>query len=118
MSCIRLDFTNVLADVVGPEHGITEEQLAGLADRSRAALGAVLARRGADLRWLDLPYQKDVVASVLAYADSVRGRFKNVVVLGIGGSALGNRALHSALSGVYHGYQRASAGGSRENHMR
>jgi glucose-6-phosphate isomerase len=102
VSSIRFDFTNVLEGAVGAEHGIREEELAGMAGRSEAALAAVQARRGEDLRWLDLPHQKEVLADVLAYASSVEGRFENVVVLGIGGSALGNTALQSALNGPYH----------------
>jgi len=102
MSRIRIDYTNVLTDAVGPEHGLAPSDLAGLARPSRAALEAVQARRAKDLRWLDLPYQHEVRDDVVEYAESVRGRFENVVVLGIGGSALGNRALHSALSHPYH----------------
>ena len=97
---LTIDFTDVLADSIG-EHGLTEGDLAELEAPSRAALAAVEARRGTDLRWLDLPYQDEVHARVLDYASSVRGRFENVVVLGIGGSALGNRALHSALNGPF-----------------
>lgn len=102
MDRIQLDYTNVMAGVVGPEHGIEEAELEGLADPSRAALAAVQARRSTDLRWLDLPYQDAVLRRVCDYAASVRGRFENVVVLGIGGSALGNRALHAALNSPYH----------------
>ncbi len=51
---------------------------------------------------MDLPYQQDVHDAVLEYTASVSGRFKNVVVLGIGGSALGNTALHAALSSPFH----------------
>ncbi|MCZ6597439.1 MAG: glucose-6-phosphate isomerase [Planctomycetota bacterium] len=102
MSAIRLDYTNVLAEVVGPEHGLTDEELAQMAAPSAGALASVLARRTKDLRWLDLPYQDDVLRRVTDFAASVRGRFRNVVVLGIGGSALGNTALHSALNSPYH----------------
>lgn len=102
MDRIRFDYTNVLADVVGPEHGITDAELGALAGPSATALASVLARRGKDLRWLDLPYQTAVHDEILEYAASVKGRFENVVVLGIGGSALGNIALHSALNSPYH----------------
>jgi glucose-6-phosphate isomerase len=102
MSLLRFDYTNVLAEVVGPEHGIREDELAALADPTRAAVEAVQARRTADLRWLDLPYQDEVVGEILDYADGVQGRFENVVVLGIGGSALGTLALQSALNSPYH----------------
>jgi glucose-6-phosphate isomerase len=98
---IRLDYTNVMQDAVG-EHGLSEAELEGLREPSRRALAGVLARRTKDLRWLDLPYQDAVRSDVQGYADSVQGRFENVCVLGIGGSALGNTALHSALNGPYH----------------
>ena len=78
------------------------EELAALEAPSAAALEAVQARRSRDLRWLDLPYQHEVHDRVLAYADEVAGRFRNVVVLGIGGSALGTIALQGALNSPYH----------------
>jgi glucose-6-phosphate isomerase len=102
MDRLRIDFTNALADAVGEEHGIAEAELADLEGPSRAALAAVLARRERDLRWLDLPQQEQVHEQILDYAASVQGRFRNVVVLGIGGSALGNIALQTALNSPYH----------------
>lgn len=102
MDRIRLDYTNCLADAVGPVHGLTEGELRALEAPSRAALEAVLARRGRDLRWLDLPYAQEECERILDFASSAHGRFRNVVVLGIGGSALGNIALHHALNSPYH----------------
>ncbi len=102
MDRVRFDYTNVLAEAVGSEHGITEAELASVAGPSRAALRAIEARRSRDLRWMDLCYQREVHDEVLAYAASVAGRFQNVVVLGIGGSALGTSALQAALNSPYH----------------
>lgn len=102
MDRLRIDYTNALADAVGPEHGILPAELDALREPSKAALQAVQARRDKDLRWLDLPYASDVHADVLDYATSVQGRFKNVVVLGIGGSALGITALQTGLNSPYH----------------
>ena len=101
MSAIRLDYTNVLSDAVG-EHGLSQADLDALRGPSAKALGAVLERRKQDLRWLDLPYQDELVAEITEFASSVRGKFENVVVLGIGGSALGNTALQTALNSPYH----------------
>ena len=101
MDRIHLDCTNLMADVVGAEHGIAESELEALAPASAAALESVRARRTQDLRWLDLPYQEEVLEEILGYAAEVQGRFENVVVLGIGGSALGNLALSGALSSPY-----------------
>ena len=83
------------------------EVMEAMAGPSEAALAAVQARRTQDLRWLDLPHQQGVQRDVLDYAASMQDAFRsgdleNVVVLGIGGSALGNRALHAALSSPFH----------------
>ncbi|MFT7669045.1 MAG: glucose-6-phosphate isomerase, partial [Planctomycetota bacterium] len=102
MDHIRLDYQNVMADAIGTQHGLRDEQLAELSGRAQEALAAVQARRTTDLRWLDLPSAKEVIDDIQTYADSVRGKFRNVVVLGIGGSALGNTALFSALCSPYH----------------
>ena len=102
MSTIRFDYTNVLADAVGEQHGLTEADLTSMSARGSAALEAVLGRRGEDLRWLDLPYQEEVLEDITSYAASVSGRYENVCVLGIGGSALGNIALQTALNSPYH----------------
>lgn len=102
MDRIRFDYTHLSADVVGPEHGLSRAELEALVGPSRAALAAVQARREQDLRWLDLPHDVALAESVLGYAEACAGRFQNVVVLGIGGSALGTSALHAALNSPYH----------------
>ena len=102
MDQIRLDYTNTLADAVSPEHGVLESELRDLAPQAAQALQDVLARRDKDLRWLDLPYAETELKEMLDYGASVKGHFKNVVVLGIGGSALGTSALFTALASPYH----------------
>lgn len=101
MSQIQFDYTNILSDRVG-DHGITAEALEARGPAAEAALAAVLGRKDEDLRWLGLPEADDVMDDLLGYASSVAGEFKNVVVLGIGGSALGNIALQSALGSPFH----------------
>jgi glucose-6-phosphate isomerase len=102
MGSIVLDYTHAMSDVVGSRHGVTPAELDGLAASSKAALAAVQARRTKDLRWLDLPYQSAVHEQVLDYASRMAGRFQNIVVCGIGGSALGTIALQQALNSPYH----------------
>ena len=101
MSQIHLDYTNIFDDRVGA-HGLSNAEFQAHAPVAEAALQAVLARKTKDLRWLALPEADDVMDAILDYASSVAGEFKNVVVLGIGGSALGNTALQSALGSPYH----------------
>ncbi len=105
VSEIRLDYTNAMEAAVGPRHGLSDALLSSLEGASLEHLESVQARRGKDLRWMDLPYQDEVIDSILSFTASVRGQFENVCVLGIGGSALGPIALHSALNSPYHNLQ-------------
>ncbi|PKO21214.1 MAG: glucose-6-phosphate isomerase [Chloroflexi bacterium HGW-Chloroflexi-1] len=98
---IRFDFNNLMADTIGEAHGFTEAELGRQTEVAQAALAAVQAKRDTGwLRWMGLPYQP--VDDLLATAADVRARFKNFVVLGIGGSALGAIALQDALLHPYH----------------
>ena len=100
---IHLDFNNMMADTIGSEHGITEQELkalAPLASRYVTELKEECAR--GKLPFLDLPYQKNIATEIIKTANSLKGKFKNLVVVGIGGSALGNIATHTALNHPFH----------------
>jgi len=98
---VRFDFNHLMADAIGETNGFTEAELQSQAEAAQAALTAVQARRDTGwLRWMELPYQD--VADLLAVAADIRAHFKNFVVLGIGGSALGTSALQNALLHPYH----------------
>jgi len=101
---LTLDFANCLADRVGT-HGLDAAVLdpAGEAAAAAAALTKKLnGSRGKGWeRWRDLPMgeaRKAHVDATLKVAAACKGKFDNLVVLGIGGSALGNIALQSALN--------------------
>jgi glucose-6-phosphate isomerase len=95
---LRYDSTCMMAEAVGPEHGVTEEELRSLAPRiSQGHLAIEEGRKVGSLAWMDLPGRTDLLDAVQAQAEKTRGRFRNVVVLGIGGSALGNTTLQAAL---------------------
>ncbi len=98
-SYITLDFNNLLAAKVGPEHGLKEEELAEFAPQARKALQEISSERSAGGHpFLDLPYDQKMASEVKDTISELKDRFETLVVLGIGGSALGTRALHSALS--------------------
>ncbi len=100
---IELDFTNVHADAVGAEHGLTNADLAEEASRSGAACARLQeARRAGKLPFLDLPYQDALVERIRKEAGEWRQRHRNFLLLGIGGSALGPIALHTALCHRFH----------------
>jgi glucose-6-phosphate isomerase len=98
---VRFDFNNLMAESLGEAEGLTPATLDARAGAAQAALAAVQAQRQAGgLRWMELPYED--TAALLETAAEVRERFKNFVVLGIGGSALGTIALQTALLHPYH----------------
>src|SRR5438045_5867683 len=55
-------------------------------------------RKAKKLRFRDLPYDDDMIAAVNKQVEHFRDRCEVLLVLGIGGSALGNVALHNALN--------------------
>ncbi len=90
---IRLDVNNTLRSLVGA-HGIDDARIAHYIPHAVAAIADIDTNR-ATLGWPDLPHQD--VSAIQAQATRIR-HVENFVVLGIGGSALGNIALHSALN--------------------
>jgi glucose-6-phosphate isomerase len=98
-STISLYYKNVSAGIIGSEHGITDGQFKELAEKT-APMIAKCNKQRADgvIPYRDLPYNKDYPASVKAVAEEIKDGCENFVVLGIGGSALGNIALQTALN--------------------
>ncbi len=95
---ITLDYTNMMADAIGSEYGITDEELGELRAPARAYHEKIQARRNSgDLAFYELPYQDESLAQIVSFAGQLQGDFDDLVVLGIGGSALGTTAIFNAL---------------------
>lgn len=95
---IRYDFNNLMADNVG-SHGVTDTELRALMPKVEAAADAV---DKLPLGFRKLPYNTKLADDIAVMASELRERCDNFVVVGIGGSALGNIALHSALNHPYY----------------
>ncbi len=94
---IALDYNNMLAPRLGGR-GVDPGHITGMAPRFAEAHAEVEARRAAgELGFLELPYQSAVVEQIRAFAEGPGQAFDTIVVLGIGGSALGTIALRDAL---------------------
>src|ERR1039458_7562010 len=88
---IQLYWKNATAEVVGDDHGITQGDLAALHDRLVAAHKAVMGQAdGGKLGYTKLPTHTEYPAQVKALVAKHRPNVRDLVVLGIGGSALGN----------------------------
>ena len=94
---LKLDYSFMLSEVVGTRCGISEDELAGAEARANQIHQQLQAsRKNGELPFYELPFQQDL-QELLDLADNLASRFENIVVLGIGGSALGTRAIAKAL---------------------
>src|SRR5947208_93866 len=94
---VRVDLNGLLAAAVGGS-GLAAEELAGLEPELARVRDELAARRAAGtLAFAELPHRFDDARRVLDDAAGVGADIDVLVVLGIGGSALGARALVSAL---------------------
>lgn len=91
-----LDVTSMTAPAVPA--GVRDDDWQSLAIQFRSAHRDVAAIAATGVYgYRELERQRDERARVVAFAASVAGRYDDVVVLGIGGSSLGARALRTAL---------------------
>ena len=93
---LRLDYTNFMADVVSGGISAGDWRDASSAFTSAHA-GFGRRRQANELGFLDLPADQALHRQSTEFASRVHGQFDDVVVLGIGGSALGPIALRTAL---------------------
>ncbi len=95
---LSLDYNFLLAEAVGEEHGIKESDLDFVRKRAgRFSREISKKRKAGDLAFMKLPYDRPTQEKIAKVAEDLRSNFRNMVVLGIGGSALGASALFQAL---------------------
>lgn len=96
---LSLEYRSALADAVGDEHGLNPADLDLIAPRVAEIVAQIERERAAGKRrYRDLPFDEAMLRDVVAAVTRRRGGCANLVVLGIGGSALGNIALQTALN--------------------
>ena len=100
MDRISLYWKNATAEAVGEKHGVNEKELKALAPRIKTLTKQMAdERKAGKLRYRDLPSDEDMLEAVNREVEHFRDQGCEVlVVLGIGGSALGNIALQNALN--------------------
>lgn len=102
---IKFDYRNADALVVGSADGLNmSEEFSIYKDRITEIIADLNKRKdkpGHWLQWMNLGYSEETAWYVKEYAALVEGRFDNILVLGIGGSALGGIAVTEALLKPY-----------------
>ncbi len=100
---LRLYYKNVTASAVGPEHGLSDADIDGLSAKIASVVQRIEGeRKQGKRRYRELPYDQQMLATVEAACERHQGKYANLVVCGIGGSALGNIALQTALNPYTH----------------
>jgi glucose-6-phosphate isomerase len=95
-----------MADVIGDEHGITKQQWTSLTEKTEKLIPLITKEITGNRRhpaitntkYGLLPANADIADKVKKCVNELKGRCENLVILGIGGSALGNIALQTALN--------------------
>jgi len=95
---IELNFSNMMSEVLG-EKGISERQIEALRVDIEKAHEEIRQRRWPELAFIDLAEQD--TAGIREIGEWVRTDFEDLLVLGIGGSALGPRSILEALSPLH-----------------
>ncbi len=95
---IKIDVARAKSSAVGRDHGITPAEFRAIAPRVADAHKILRKeRKNGDYGFWDLYKDKKTLKDVKAFAAKVQGKHENLVILGIGGSALGMTALATAL---------------------
>jgi len=113
-SKIGLYYKNVMSDVIGSEHGITPNQWEELANQTSPIISMLnQERKAGKTPYRDLPFKTQIIQDVEDLASKYEDNCENLVILGIGGSALGNIALQTALNSYMYNFDEAQREGPR-----
>ncbi len=96
---LHLQFDNISAKKVSLLHGISEARLRRFCEKNQTLVDTVFkSKTKAGYHFLALPDAKSTVAKVKKFvASQTKAGWKHIVLLGIGGSALGPLAVRDAL---------------------
>ncbi|MGE5190554.1 MAG: glucose-6-phosphate isomerase [Gemmatimonadota bacterium] len=98
---IRLDFSRVLEASLRNGEGLDAPALAAAVRRAEEAAATIAARsRAGEIGFPALPFRDAEARAVARAAAGLSRRFAHLLVLGIGGSALGTKAVFEGVGGA------------------
>ncbi|MGC1402744.1 MAG: glucose-6-phosphate isomerase [Thermodesulfobacteriota bacterium] len=100
---LEIDVNLMMAPVLGEKEGISEEDLEKLFPTIQAVQEQLeIEKNQNSLPFLTLPFDLSVLPTIKKFVQEAKTWAENFVVLGIGGSSLGAKALHGALLHPFH----------------
>lgn len=91
---ISVDFNNMMADRIGKKYGISQKEIDSIIPKCKTTLYKMESH---DWGFMKLPYNNNLVSKIDELSKKLKKKYNNLVIVGIGGSALGNRTLYTAL---------------------
>ncbi len=99
---MKLDYTNVLSKSIG-ENGVSIDEIEKSIELINNAKEKINEKLSSDYFALKLPFLMSLKATEInSIADEIKSKFDNFVVVGMGGSSLGNQFLHYTFNGIYY----------------
>lgn len=100
---LHLKFDNAMAHAVGRQNGLTQREFhQALSSYHRHKKALMQKYESNRLGFINLPLDTETACKISSFAESWRAKVDDFIVIGIGGSCLGNIALHNALCDPNH----------------
>lgn len=100
---LEIDVNLMMSPILGEKEGISEEDLGKLAPQIQIIHGELEEEKNqGGLPFLTLPFDLSLLPIIKKFVQGAKTWAENFVVLGIGGSALGAKALQGALAHPYY----------------
>lgn len=102
LKSIRLDYNNMMKDYV--DDGFLMDDLKLIDEKCIKACESINEMNSRnEIGFIKLPFESDaLIDEIQSYAKEQKDKFDSFVVLGIGGSALGPLAVHTAINSPYY----------------
>ena len=98
MQEMEYDYSGVLTEAVGERHGLSWDEISNFQTRAEQAHQDLMERcASGEIGFLDLPKKVSEAERIIALAEEKRRGIEACLVLGIGGSSLGGKALRDAI---------------------
>ena len=102
---LKLDYRNIKSEIIGENNGLeVEKEFENYKEHIARIIETLYANkdnRGAGQKWMNLGYDEDTLWYINEFAAEVKDKYENILVLGIGGSSLGGKAITNAILPSY-----------------